>query len=125
MTGGDPLKQLGKCLIIGGFAGVCNGLFGAGGGLVLVPLFINWLELEEKQAFATSVAVILPLSLLSYTLFCIQGGDVWQEALPYLIGGAIGGLLSSKLFCRISSVWLHRIFGALIICGAIKAVFLL
>ena len=119
------MKLFGKCLIIGGLAGICNGLFGAGGGLVLVPLFIGWLNMQEKQAFATSVAVILPLSLASYALFCTQGGDVWQIALPYLIGGAIGGLLSGKLFCRVSPAWLHRLFGALIICGAIKAVFLL
>ena len=119
------MKQLGKCVLIGGFAGVCNGLFGAGGGLVLVPLFIGWLDMKEKQAFATSVAVILPLSLISYTIFCIQGGDVWQKALPYLIGGAIGGLLSGKVFRRVPPVWLHRTFGVLILYGGIKAVFAL
>lgn len=114
-----------KCLIIGGLAGLLNGLFGAGGGLMLVPLFINWLKLEEKQAFATSIAVILPLSIVSYVLFCIQGGNVWKDALPYLIGGVIGGILSIKLFRNISATWLHRLFGILILYGAVKAVLLL
>ena len=72
--------QIGKCIIAGGLAGILNGLFGAGGGLILVPLFIGWLHIEEKRAFATSVAVILPLSLISYILFCVQGGDVWYDA---------------------------------------------
>lgn len=116
---------IGKCLVAGGFAGLLNGLFGAGGGLVLVPLFIRWLRLEEKQAFATSIAVILPLSVVSFTLFCIQGGNVWHESLSYVLGGIIGGFLSIKLFQGVSTKWLHRLFGALILFGAIKAVFLL
>lgn len=114
-----------KCLVAGGLAGLLNGLFGAGGGLVLVPLLIGWLRLEEKQAFATSVAVILPLSVVSYVLFCVQGGNVWKEALPYLLGGIVGGALSIKLFRSISAVWLHRLFGILILYGAVKAVLLL
>ena len=119
------MRIVGKCIVAGGLAGLLNGLFGAGGGLVLVPLLINWLKLEEKAAFATSVAIILPLSIVSYTLFCIQGGNVWKDALPYLIGGIVGGLLSIKLFRNISAVWLHRLFGVLILYGAIKAVLLL
>lgn len=92
---------------------------------MLVPLFVSWLKIEEKQAFATSIAVILPLSIVSYTLFCIQGGNVWKDALPYLLGGIAGGILSIRLFRSISSVWLHRIFGVLILIGAVKAVLLL
>lgn len=114
-----------KLLLIGAMAGITNGLFGAGGGLVLVPLFINWYGLEEKSAFATSVAVILPLSVASYIMFRLQGGDVWEQALPYLIGGIIGGLLSARFFKNVSPVWLHRLFGILILYGAVKAVLLL
>ena len=110
-----------KYLIAGGLAGVANGLFGAGGGLVLVPLLIGWIGMEEKKAFATSVAIILPLSVASYITFCLQGGDVWADALPYLIGG----LLSAKFFKKIPAVWLHRLFGGLILYGGVKAVLLL
>ena len=122
---GDRMSFVGKCLVAGGLAGMLNGLFGAGGGLVLVPLFIGWIHMKEKRAFATSIAVILPLSVVSYVLFCTQGGSVWQEALPYLIGGIVGGTLSIKFFRNISPLWLHRIFGILILYGAIKAVLLL
>ena len=114
-----------KFVVAGALAGILNGLFGAGGGLVLVPLLIGWIKLEEKQAFATSVAIILPLSVVSYLLFCQNDGDVWPQALPYLLGGILGGILSTTLFRRISSVWLHRLFGILILYGGIKAVFLL
>lgn len=119
------MKKRYQYLIAGALAGIANGLFGAGGGLFLVPLFIRWIQLEEKRAFATSVAVILPLSIVSYVMFCIKGGNVWADAWPYLIGGVLGGLLSTKLFANISAVWLHRLFGILILYGAVKAVLLL
>lgn len=114
-----------KCIIVGGLAGTLNGLFGAGGGLVLVPLLSGWLQLEEKIAFATSIAIILPVSAVSYALFCLQGGNVWMDALPYLLGGIVGGWLSSHLFQRISATWLHRLFSLLLFLGGIKAVLLL
>ncbi len=119
------MKHTYRYLVAGGLAGVANGLFGAGGGLFLVPLLIGWIGLEEKKAFATSVAIILPLSVVSYTLFCLKGGNVWGDALPYLLGGILGGLLSAKLFRRVSAVWLHRLFGLLLLYGGVKAVLLL
>ena len=119
------MNLIGKCIIAGSFAGLLNGLFGGGGGLVLVPLFISWMQMEEKRAFATSIAVTLPLSLASYILFCVQGGTVWSEAVPYLLGGILGGALSMMLFRKISALWLHRLFGIVILYGAIKAVLLL
>lgn len=111
-----------KCIASGALAGAANGFFGAGGGLFLVPLLISWIGLEAKKAFATSVAIILPLSVASYVMFCLKGGNVWGDALPYLIGGIVGGLLSAKLFAHIPTVWLHRLFGILILYGGIKAV---
>ena len=119
------MRPIYRYLIAGSLAGVATGLFGAGGGLFLVPLLIGWIGLEEKKAFATSIAIILPLSIVSYVLFCLNGGNVWADALPYLIGGIAGGLLSTKFFRRIPTVWLHRLFGLLILYGGIKAVLLL
>jgi len=57
-------KNLKFCLA-GGLAGIVNGLLGAGGGLILVPFFRRFTDLGEKEALANSVAVILPLSLVS------------------------------------------------------------
>ena len=110
---------------IGMLSGVANGLFGSGGGLFLVPLLIKWTSMEEKRAFATSVAVIVPLSLCSLTVFAFKNGLSVGHVWPYLLGGAVGGVLSGVLFKRVSATWLHRLFGALLIVGGVKAVLLL
>ena len=117
------MKENAKLLLIGGCAGAVNGLFGAGGGLFLVPLLIRFAGLQEKKAFATSVAIILPLTIASYVIFCINGGNVWQQAWPYALGGIAGGVLSARLFRKMPVIWIHRLFGILILYGGIKAVF--
>ena len=111
--------------IIGALAGTANGLFGSGGGLFLVPLLIKWTAMEEKRAFATSVAVIVPLSVCSFVVFVLKNGFDPAGAWPYLLGGVLGGILSGILFKRVSAVWLHRLFGILLLVGGIKAVLLL
>lgn len=118
------MKKIGKYMIAGALAGAANGLFGAGGGLLLVPLLIGWCGLEEKRAFASSVAIILPLSVASFVAFCLGGGQVLEQAFPYLLGGIVGGLLSARLFRRMPAGWLHRLFGALILYGGVRAVML-
>ena len=114
------MRPIYRYLIAGSLAGVANGLFGAGGGLFLVPLLIGWIGLEEKKAFATSIAIILPLSIVSYVLFCLNGGNVWADALPYLAGSAIGGFLAGKFGTRIPSLWLHKGLGLLILWGGVR-----
>ncbi len=116
------MKNRGKYLITGMLGGLANGLFGSGGGLFLVPLLTSWTGLSQKKAFATSVAVILPLSLLSAAVYFWKGAlDLWA-ALPYLIGGGIGGLISGKVFQKIPLTLLRRAFGILILYGGVRAV---
>lgn len=112
----------GKYALTGGLAGIANGLFGSGGGLFLVPLLTHWAKLPQRKAFATSVAVILPLSLVSAVVYWFKGGLNLTGAWPYLVGGALGGLLSGRLFQRVPLTFLRRAFGVLIIYGGIRAV---
>lgn len=105
----------------GALAGLANGLLGGGGGLFLVPLLSRWVGLDQRRAFATSVAVILPLSLLSAAIYAWKGFLDLSAALPYLLGGAAGGLLAGKIFRRVPVQWLRRAFGLLILYGGVRA----
>ncbi|MBM6898046.1 sulfite exporter TauE/SafE family protein [Pseudoflavonifractor capillosus] len=112
-------------MITGLLAGAANGFFGAGGGLFLVPLFTRWLHLEQRRAFATSVAVVLPLSVAALVSYALEGGVDVGAALPYLAGGLVGGFLSGRVFEKIPVTWLRRGFGLLMLYGGVRAVLLL
>ena len=107
--------------LAGGAAGLVNGFFGGGGGMVLVPLLAGWCGLGQRKAFATSVAIILPMCALSAAIYLLRGGvDLWM-ALPYLVGGLLGGLLGGRLFRRMNMVWLRRLFALLLLYGGVRA----
>lgn len=117
-------KQV-KCLVIGACAGAANGFFGAGGGLFLVPLLTSWLHLPQKTAFATSVAVIAPLCAVSAVIYFRHGGIDFGFAAPYLIGGAVGGVISGLTFSKVSVPLLRKAFALLLLWGGVRAVLLL
>ena len=66
-------------------AGIVNGLFGAGGGMVLVPLLTGLTDLEEDQIFPSSVAIILPICLISLFMSANVTSLSWSELLPYFL----------------------------------------
>ncbi len=111
-----------RYVIIGALAGAVNGLFGAGGGLVVVPLLIAWTGLSQKGSFATSVAIIAPLSAISFCLLQQRQALDLKTVWGYLLGGVIGGVLSGFFFKKASPALLHRLFGALLLYGGIRAV---
>ena len=110
-----------KYAIAGGLAGGANGFFGGGGGAVFVPLLTGYCKLDQRKAFATSVAVILPLCGLSVAIYFFRGGLDFMAALPYLIGGTVGGWAGGKWFKGVKMPWLKRSFGLLLIYGGVRS----
>ena len=107
----------------GGAAGLANDFFGGGGGMLLVPLLTRWCGLEQRRAFATSIAIILPLCALSSVIYWFRGGLDFGLALPYLAGGLLGGFVGGRVFKKLNMVWLRRAFALLILYGGVKALF--
>lgn len=109
------------CAVAGGAAGLVNGFFGGGGGMVLVPLLAGKCGLGQRKAFATSVAVIAPLCALSAGIYWLRGNLDFALSLPYLAGGLAGGLIGGKLFKKLSMKWLRRAFALLILYGGVRS----
>lgn len=107
--------------VAGGAAGLINGFFGGGGGMILVPMLTGKCRLDQRKAFATSVAVIAPLCALSAGIYWLRGGLDFVLALPYLAGGLIGGFIGGRLFRKLSMKWLRRTFALLILYGAVRS----
>ena len=106
------------------FAGICagavNGLFGAGGGMVLVPLLTLTTDLNDREIFPCSVSVILPICLISLAVTAASAPFPWRQALPYLAGSALGGVAAGLWGKNIPVQWLHRGLGILILWGGVR-----
>lgn len=101
-------------------AGCVAGLFGAGGGMVLIPLLTALTDISEEALFPSSIAVILPICLVTLVSTAILGDLPWAQALPYLLGSGIGGYLAGKLGKKIPVKYLHRALGLLILWGGVR-----
>ena len=108
-------------LLAGAAAGSVAGLFGAGGGMVLVPLLEKIPGQREEAVFPASIAIILPICLVSILLGLFTRSLSLMDALPFLPGSALGGGLAGLLGRKIPLKWLHRGLGLLILWGGIRS----
>lgn len=107
-------------LLCGIAAGAANGLFGAGGGMILVPLLICLTDLKETEIFPASVCIIAPICIVSLCATLKSSDFSFAEALPYLLGSAIGGIIAGKYGNHISTKLLHRLLGIFILWGGLR-----
>lgn len=101
-------------------AGAVAGLFGAGGGMVLVPLLTMLTPLSEDQIFPASISIILPICVVSLIITAMYGPIAWSQSAPYLLGSALGGYLAGRYGQKIPVLWLHRGLGILILWGGYR-----
>ncbi len=116
------MKQKGKwgILLAGTGAGIVNGLFGTGGGMILVPLLTILTDIEDRAVFSTSVSIILPVCFVSLFFSENVSNLSYTTLLPYLIGSALGGIICGFLGRKIPTLWLHRILGIFILWGGVR-----
>ena len=106
------MKNQWPARLAGGLAGLANGLFGGGGGMVFLPILSRCGRLDQRRLYATCVAVIFPVCLVSAGVYVLRGGVPLADALPYLLGGLAGGFLGGKLYGKVPTKWLKWLFAA-------------
>ena len=111
-----------KSAVGGALAGAANGLFGAGGGTLLVPILTRWAKLDDKKALATTMCVMLPLCVVSAAVYVIKNPPgLLSSAVPYLVGGMVGGLIGGRVFKKMPTAFLRKAFAFLLIYGGIRS----
>jgi len=99
--------------------GIINGLFGAGGGMIAVPV-LKKIGLEQKEAHANAIAIILPITLVSAIMYVLKDMVTLKDALIYLPTGVVGALLGTLCLKKISPVVLKRIFGGFMVYAGVR-----
>jgi uncharacterized protein len=102
--------------LVGGFgASLAAGLFGVGGGVLLVPLLVIGLRRPQHVAHATSLVAILFTAVSGTARFAIDGAVAFPAAALLAVGGITGAQFGARLLPRISEVRLRRAFGVLLL----------
>lgn len=109
-----------RSVTLGVVAGVVSGLFGVGGGVIVVPGLVLWMGLDQRRAAATSLATITVSAATALILFGRASAVDWPAAGYLLIGAAIGVRLAARYLDRIPSTWLTWIFATLMLLAAVR-----
>ncbi len=119
----DAKKKKLLLSLCGLFAGLLNGLFGAGGGLLAVPALERYGGLETPKAPAPALLAMLPLSFVSIAVYLLRTPFDW-ESVPFVALGVLpGSLIGAKLLGKIPGKWIRRIFCALMLAAGIRMLF--
>lgn len=110
-------------ILTGSIAGIINGVFGGGGGMVVVPMLVSLLKCEPKKAHATALLIILPLSLTSGLFYAAFGSLDLKVALPVTAGVILGGIAGAFLLSKLSSKWVVAIFSVVMAIAGVKMLF--
>lgn len=112
-----------KNAVIGLFTGFINGVFGSGGGTLLVPILNNILKVEEHKSHSTALAIIIFLSTTSSVIYISKGTFDVGLTVQAAIGSIIGGIIGAKLLRKVNGKFLRIGFGIVMIIAAFRMVF--
>ena len=111
-------------ILMGVVAGFANGIFGGGGGMIVVPMLNFLLKYQNKNAHATAILIILPLSIVSGIFYAMFGSFNTMSGIPTSIGVVAGGVIGALLLKNLSSKIIMVIFSvAMAIVGVKMLVF--
>ncbi len=110
-------------VITGAIAGFINGIFGGGGGMVVVPMLTKLLKFKSKNSHATAILIILPLSIVSGILYFTFGNFNLRVGVPVTIGIILGGIIGAILLSKLSSKWVIIIFSIVMAVAGGKMLF--
>lgn len=116
-----PHRSL-KLAVIGTLAGLFSGLFGVGGGAVIVPLLVLWLGYDERSATGTSLAAIVFIAAFAAGTQGLYGNVRVIDALLIGLPAIAGVMIGTWLQQRLSLVWISRLFALVLLASAVELV---
>ncbi|MCE9540648.1 MAG: sulfite exporter TauE/SafE family protein [Bacteroidetes bacterium] len=111
-------------LCIGLFAGVLSGMVGIGGGIIIVPALVYFMNMSQPEAQGTSLAVLLlPVGILAVYFYYQAGYVDVRSSLIIATTFVIGGFIGSKIAIVVDQNMLKKIFGIFLFLISLKMIF--
>lgn len=115
-------SRLARLAVIATAAGAFSGLFGVGGGTIIVPLLILWLGYGEREATGTSLAAIVGIAALGAAAHGAYGNVHVEKALLIAVPAALGVVAGTALQQRIPERAVSGIFAVVLVASAVALV---
>ena len=112
-----------SCFAIGLVAGLLSGMFGVGGGIIIVPALVLTLQMAQKRASNTSLAVIVPVAVVGVISYAAGGHldpSAWVPGLILGAGGVAGSFIGAKLLPKVPVPALQLGFAAMLVVAIIS-----
>ena len=111
-------------ILIGMSAGLLSGVVGVGGGIIIIPLLMLLIGLDQHQAQGTSLAVMLPpIGILAAINYHKAGFIDWKYAMLIAAAFIVGGYFGSRWAVKVDAQMLKKIFGVIMLIGGLKLIF--
>lgn len=107
-------------VVVGLVGGVLSGMFGVGGGIVMIPLLMMLAGFDQRTASATSLVAIVPTAIAGAATYAAGGRIAVVAGLLLAAGGILGSYLGALLLKRLPIVWLRWLFVALLLGVAVR-----
>jgi uncharacterized membrane protein YfcA len=109
-----------KLAITGVVGGLLSGAFGVGGGILMVPLLINLVGMDQRRASATSLVAIIPAAIAGSLAYLARGQVDVLASLFLGVGGVVGAYFGTRLLRRLPLGLLRWMFVALLVVVAVR-----
>ncbi|GAA2080870.1 sulfite exporter TauE/SafE family protein [Pseudolysinimonas kribbensis] len=116
-------RRISALLVVGILGGVLSGMFGVGGGIIMVPLLLTLGRIDQRQAAATSLAAVVPTSVVGAVAYGLAGHVDVIAGLVVAAGGVAGSLIGTRLLRALPVGWLRWLFIALLLLVAARLFF--
>jgi uncharacterized membrane protein YfcA len=122
-SAGHPVRRILALLLTGALGGFLSGAFGVGGGIIMVPLLLWLIRLDQRRAAATSLAAIVPTAIAGSTAYLAAGHIDVIAGLLVAAGGIGGSLIGTRLLRTLPLGWLRWGFIVLLVLVAVRMFF--
>ena len=123
MTIDENQPSAAALISVGAVGGLLAGLFGVGGGIVMVPLLLWWAQMDQRRAQATSLLAIAPAALVGSASYAVGGVFPLIPGLLLALGAVVGAQVGAWALRRLSLEWLRWTFVAFVAAMAITVMF--
>ena len=118
----EKILEVLKLVGVGVLAGVVNGFFGAGGGLLIVPLFSMVCKLDSKTTHATTLGCVLFMCISSSIIYFVKHELDFKLILVCGIGSVVGSLIGTKLLKNLKNNVIDLVFSMVLIIAGVSMI---